>query len=129
FITEGLPLDLLPEGNVGGSFYKYRANGDVLIKSGAYPIVAAKNYGKGRVVALAYVDEGFTPKSVDPVETKTYWDYWEYQYGLLARSILWATGRDVGVRTSVLTAGPSSLKRAIVATARRRGRRGCVRNR
>src|SRR6476469_2125969 len=38
FITEGLPLELLPEGNIGGSFYKYRANGNVLIKSGAYPI-------------------------------------------------------------------------------------------
>src|ERR1043166_8819863 len=120
FITEGLSLDLLPEGNVGGPFYKYRANGDVLIKSGAYPIVAVKNYGKGRVVALGYVEEGFTPKSVDPVETKTYWDYWEYQYGLLARSILWASGRDVSVRISVLTAGPSALKLALVSNAPRR---------
>jgi hypothetical protein len=120
FITEGLSLDLLPEGNVGGPFYKYRANGDVLIKSGAYPIVAVKNYGKGRVVALGYVEEGFTPKSVDPVETKTYWDYWEYQYGLLARSILWATGRDVGVRISALMAGPSALKLALLSNAPRR---------
>src|SRR5437773_6897283 len=120
FITEGLPLDLLPEGNVGGPFYKYRANGDVLIKSGAYPIVAVKNYGKGRVVALGYVDEGFTPKSVDPVETKTYWDYWEYQYGLLARSILWATGREVGVRIGALSAGPSALKLALVSNVPRR---------
>ena len=120
FITEGLSLDLLPEGNVGGPFYKYRANGDVLIKSGAYPIVAVKNYGKGRVVALGYVEEGFTPKSVDPVETKTYWDYWEYQYGLLARSILWASGRDVSVRISVLTAGPSALKLALVSNVPRR---------
>ena len=84
FITEGLPLELLPEGSSGGSFYKYRANGEVLIKSGAYPIVAAKNYGKGRVVALAYTEEGFTPQSIDPVETKIYWNYWEYQYSLLA---------------------------------------------
>jgi hypothetical protein len=67
FITEGLPLELLPEGSSGGSFYKYRANGEVLIKSGAYPIVAAKNYGQGRVVALAYTEEGFTPQSIDPV--------------------------------------------------------------
>jgi hypothetical protein len=120
FITEGLPLDLLPEGNVGGSFYKYRANGDVVIKSGAYPIVAVKNYGKGRVVALGYVEEGFTPKSVDPVETKTYWDYWEYQYALLARSILWATGRDAGVHINSLTAGNDGLKLALVSHAPRR---------
>ena len=78
FITEGLPLELLPEGNAGGPFYRYQAQGDVLIKSGPNPIAAVKNYGKGRVVALAYVEEGFTPKSIDPNAEKIYWDYWEY---------------------------------------------------
>ena len=110
FITEGLPLELLPEGTTGGDFYKYRANGDVLIKSGAYPIVATKSYGKGRVIALAYQEEGFTPPSINPVETKIYWNYWEYQYSLLARSILWASGRDTPVRINELTAGPASIK-------------------
>jgi hypothetical protein len=110
FITEGLPLELLPEGNIAGPFYKYRANGGVLIKSGAYPVVAAKSYGKGRVVALAYTEEGFTPQSVNPVETKIYWDYWEYQYSLLARSILWASGREAEVRIDALTAGDLGVK-------------------
>ncbi|HEY0380208.1 MAG TPA: beta-galactosidase trimerization domain-containing protein [Pyrinomonadaceae bacterium] len=104
FITDGLPLELLPEGNVGGSFYKYGASGDVLVKSGEHPVVAVKNYGKGRVVALGYVEEGFTPQSVNPVETKIYWDYWEYQYALLGRSILWAAGREPGARLTSLTA-------------------------
>src|SRR2546427_2136522 len=120
FITEALPLELLPEGNVGGSFYKYRANGDVLIKSGRYPIVAVKNYGEGRGGAFAYVEEGFTPQSGDPGGTKSYWDYWEYQIALLARAILWSTGRDVGVHISALTAGPSALKLALVSNAPRR---------
>jgi hypothetical protein len=104
FITDGVPLELLPEGNVGGSFYKYRAAGDVLVRSGEWPVVAVKNYGKGRVVSLAYVDEGFTPQSVNPFETRIYWDYWEYQYSLLARSILWASGRDPSVRLSSFAA-------------------------
>ena len=39
-------------------------------------------------MALAYVEEGFTPKSIDTDEDKIYWDYWEYQY-YLARSLLW----------------------------------------
>ncbi|HZE71558.1 MAG TPA: beta-galactosidase trimerization domain-containing protein [Pyrinomonadaceae bacterium] len=104
FLTEGLALDLLPEGNDGGSFYKYKPNGDVLIKSGDYPIVASKNYGKGRVIALAYVDEGFTPQSIKPVETKIYWDYWEYQYSLFARAILWAAGREPVLHISSLSA-------------------------
>jgi hypothetical protein len=109
FITEGLPLELLPEGNAGGPFYEYQAQGDVLIKSGPNPIAAVKNYGKGRVVALAYVEEGFTPKSIDPNAEKIYWDYWEYQYSLLARSLLWASGRETPVRIKSLTANEREL--------------------
>ncbi len=123
FITDGLPLELLPEGNVGGSFYKYRASGDVLVKSGEHPVVAVKNYGKGRVVALGYVEEGFTPQSVNPVETKIYWDYWEYQYSLLARSILWAAGREPGVRLNSLTAGDANSSVVKLALASDQPRR------
>jgi hypothetical protein len=119
FITEGLPLELLPEGSSGGSFYKYRANGEVLIKSGAHPIVAAKNYGKGRVVALGYTEEGFTPESINPVEMRIYWNYWEYQYSLLARSILWASGREVDVRINELTATSNSIKLIVRSTTLR----------
>jgi Beta-galactosidase trimerisation domain/Beta-galactosidase len=119
FITEGLPFELLPEGNSGGSFYQYHAQGDVLIKSGPNPVVATRNYGKGRVVALAYVEEGFTPKSIDPYEEKIYWDYWEYQYSLLARSLLWASGRDIPVRIRSLTANDRELSLSLSSPAKR----------
>jgi hypothetical protein len=119
FITEGLPLELLPEGNAGGSFYKYRANGEVLIKSGPNPILATKNYGKGRVVALAYVEEGFTPQSINPTDAKIYWDYWEYQYSLLARSILWATGRTTSVQIKSLTANNSGINLSVTTTTQK----------
>ena len=109
FITDGLPLELLPEGNVGGSFYKYRANGDVLIKSGSYPVVAVKNFGKGRVVAFGYTEQGFTPESINPTENKIYWDYWEYQYSLLARSIFWAARREPSVQINSLAANPTNI--------------------
>ncbi|HEV8169473.1 MAG TPA: hypothetical protein VGP59_09000, partial [Pyrinomonadaceae bacterium] len=72
FITEGLPLELLPEGTVGGSFYRYKSKGDVLIRSGAHPIMSVSNHGKGRVVAMAYLEEGFTPQSINPIENKIY---------------------------------------------------------
>ena len=95
FITAGLPIDLLPEGNVGGAFYKYQAKGDVLLKSGDYPIAAVSTYGKGRVVAFAYMEEGFIPSGADPLGSAEeegfsaagdpsaygiYWNYWEYYY-------------------------------------------------
>lgn len=116
FINEGLPLELLPEGNAGGSFYKYRATGDVLIKSGTNPVVAVKNYGKGRVVALAYIEEGFTPQSTNPTESKIYWDYWEYQYSLLARSLLWAAGRDSKVQIKSLIADSDNISLSLSST-------------
>jgi len=110
FITDGIPLDLIPEGVVGGQFYKYRAAGDVLIKSGDYPVLAVKTYGKGRVVSLAYVEQGFMPEAVDPVATHIYWDYWEYQYALLTRCLLWAAGRDAGLTLSGLSATPEGAQ-------------------
>ena len=115
FITEGLPLDLLPEGTIGGSFYRYQPKGDVLIKSGNLPILGVRNYGKGRVVAMAYVEEGFTPQSIDPIENKLYWNYWEYQYSLLARAVLWAAGRSVPVHIESLTGSETGLKLALNA--------------
>src|SRR5215217_451452 len=118
FITEGLPLELLPEGTVGGSFYQYKSRGDVLIKSGAHPIMSVSNYGKGRVVALAYLEEGFTPQSINPIENKIYWDYWEYQYSLLARALLWAAGRNTPVRIQSLTASEAGLKLSLNAASR-----------
>ncbi|HZN00801.1 MAG TPA: beta-galactosidase, partial [Pyrinomonadaceae bacterium] len=118
FITEGLPLELLPEGTVGGSFYRYKSRGDVLIKSGAHPIMSVSNYGKGRVVAMAYLEEGFTPQSISPIENKIYWDYWEYQYSLLARALLWAAARNTPVRIQSLTASEESgLKLSLNASS------------
>ena len=116
FITEGFPLELLPEGNGGGSLYQYKAQGDVLIKSGSNPIVAVKNYGKGRVVAMGYVEEGFTPQASNPYETKLYWDYWEYQYSLLARSLLWASSRNIPVHIESFKADETGLKLRLSAT-------------
>jgi hypothetical protein len=110
FITTAMPMDLLPEGNIGGRFYKYQAakDSEVLIRSGEYPILAVKNYGKGRVAAFAYLEEGFIPSVKDRTEDKIYWNYWEYYYSLLAKSIVWAAGRDgeVAINSLGVTPGP-----------------------
>jgi hypothetical protein len=116
FITQGLPLELLPEGTMGGSFYQYKSTGKVLVKSGAHPIVSVSNYGRGRVVAMAYVEEGFTPQSINPIETKINWNYWEYQYSLLARAVLWAAGRNTPVRIESLSADEQAIKLSLNAS-------------
>jgi hypothetical protein len=94
FITDGVPLELLPSGEAGGRLYKYQAKGEVLVQAGGHPLLAVRSYGKGRVAAFGYVEDGFLPEGVDPVENRVFWDYWEYQYALLARAILWAAGRE-----------------------------------
>jgi glycosyl hydrolase family 42 (putative beta-galactosidase) len=107
-ISEGLDLDLLPSGARGGRFYRYQAKGDVAIEAAGLPVVATRTYGRGRVVAFATVGDGFIPEAVDPVKTRTYWDYWEYQYSLLARAVLWAARGEAPVRIRKLTAAPES---------------------
>jgi hypothetical protein len=108
FITRGVPLELLPAGTMGSRFYKYQPNGQVLIQSAGYPILAVKNYGKGRVASLAYVEQGFIPEVIDPVESKIYWNYWEYEYALLARCLVWAAGREGGVALQSVAANPAN---------------------
>jgi hypothetical protein len=105
-ITEGIDLSLVPSGARGGRFYRYEARGDVAIEAAGLPVVATRTYGRGRVVAFATVGDGLIPEAVDPVKTKTYWDYWEYMYSLLARAVLWAA-REKGalsIRTLAATA-------------------------
>ncbi len=107
FITAGVPLELLAESKVPNKFFKYTANGDVLIKSGELPVLAVRTYGRGRVVAFAYHPQGFVPMAVDPVDSGVYWDYWEYYYSLLARAVLWASGRETPVTVESISAAVS----------------------
>jgi hypothetical protein len=121
FITSGMDPALFPEGNITGAFYKYQAAGEVLIRSGEYPILAVKPYGKGRVAAFGYLEDGFLPAGVnplagseeeanyfsagiDPISTGIYWDYWEYYYSLLAKTVAWAAGRDEPLELRSLSA-------------------------
>ena len=99
FITSGVPLELLPQSTIESAFYEYEVapGAVVIIKSGGRAIAAVGTYGKGRVVAFAFPEEGFLPQSVDPYRTRVYWPYWEYQYSLIARALVWAAGREGGL--------------------------------
>lgn len=134
-ITEGLDLDLIPSGARGGRFYRYEAKGDVAIEAAGLPVVATRTYGKGRVVAFAAVGDGLVPEAVDPVKTRTPWDYWEYQHALLARAVLWAARGEADVRIRSLRATPeaglslvlaSRTPRTVAVEARARGANGTV---
>ena len=119
-ITEGLDLSLLPSGARGGRFYRYQARGDVVVEAAGLPVIATRTYGKGRVVAFATVGDGLVPEAVDPVKTRTYWDYWEYQHSLLARAVLWAAREKGDLSIRKLEATPESGLTLVLAGPRAR---------
>jgi len=116
FVTDGLDLSLVPSGPSGGRFYRYEPAGDVLVEAGGLPVVAAKTYGKGRVVALAWAGEGFVPEPVDPFEAHVDWDYWEYEHALFARAVRWAAGREADMRVASLDASAGGVTLALEST-------------
>ena len=114
FITEGVDFALLARG--GQEFYRYQAGGDVIIQAGGRPVAAVKAFGRGRVVAFAQTGEGLVPDPVDPVATRSYGPYWEHQYALLARAIVWAAGREGDLRLRALSATESEGLSLTLAT-------------
>ncbi len=60
-----------------------------------HPVVAVKKYGKGRVVALAYLENGFIPQPKNPWGTGLHYSYWEYMWSLVAKSVIWAAGKKL----------------------------------
>jgi Beta-galactosidase trimerisation domain/Beta-galactosidase len=99
FITDNVPFDSFPAEDM--KHYKYRLGPDSkLLVEGPQgePIVATKMFGKGRVVALGYVNHGLSPDIDWNFLGKQDGHWWEYFYSLLGRSIMWAGREDPQVR-------------------------------
>lgn len=94
YITKGVAFEAFPWSHMG--VYPYQNNnGEVLAESSeGNPVVAVSNYGKGRVVAMAYPERGFLPRMDDPWETGLNYPYWEYMWSLVARSVVWAADKE-----------------------------------
>jgi hypothetical protein len=95
FVTDNVPFESFPATDL--KHYKYRLGPEAkLLVQGpdSEPIVATKMYGKGRVVALGYVNHGLSPDIDWNFLGKQDDHWWEYFYSLLGRSIMWAGGQD-----------------------------------
>jgi Beta-galactosidase trimerisation domain/Beta-galactosidase len=95
FVTDNVPFESFPANDL--KHYKYRLGRDAkLLVEGPQgePVVATKMYGKGRVVALGYVNHGLSPEIDWNFLGKQDDHWWEYFYSLLGRSIIWAGGQD-----------------------------------
>ncbi len=104
FITRNVPLDFFPTEYL--KHYKYRLGREataLVAGPDGEPIVATKTYGRGRVVALGYLNRGLSPEIPwkDLGERDDHW--WEYFYSLLCRSILWAAKREPLLELGAMT--------------------------
>jgi len=149
FVTRNIPFSTFP---ATMEHYKYRlAEGALALATGpeGAPIIASRALGRGRVVALGYVNAGLSPAvDVRPPEgardssvlgqphfgSNDHW--WEYFYSLLCRSIVWAAKRESGVRFAPIAAEVASGSGAVSLSIPVEGRPGaraevrvCVSNR
>ncbi|MCD6444006.1 beta-galactosidase [Candidatus Bathyarchaeota archaeon] len=96
YVTRGIPFETYPFQYL--RYYKYEASDDAMIlvrSTKGHPIVAVKNYGKGRVVAIAYLSYGLSPMIPWEIYDHAVSDYyWEYIYSLLLKAIIWAAGKE-----------------------------------
>lgn len=94
YITNGIEFNAFPWGHMGA--VKYQNNqGDILLETGnGNPVLAIREYGKGRVVAMAYPEEGLLPRMDNPWVTGLNYAYWEYMWPLVARSVVWASKKE-----------------------------------
>jgi len=111
YVTSGVPFGALPTDRMG--VLPYRASGEVLVTADGAPVMAVKQYGEGRVVALGYDNFGFSPRVSDPWRCELTYPYWEYGYSLLCRAIVWAADREPAVRLSDLSTSDGSVRARI----------------
>jgi hypothetical protein len=94
FITRGVLLEAFPWGHMGVYPYKEN-NGEVLLHTTkGNPVLAISQLGKGRIVAMAYPETGLLPRVDNPWETGLNYPYWEYLWSMVARSVVWASGKQ-----------------------------------
>jgi len=98
-LTTGLPWEALPP----TACSVYKANGELLAKAGDRPLLAVREEGQGRIAAFGYNTSWQGPGSysngiIPWVRNAAQFPYWEYQYSLLARAMLWAARREPEVQ-------------------------------
>jgi hypothetical protein len=95
YITRAVPIESFPFSDLSNFLYRAEPGAKVLVESkSGHPVVAVKQFGKGRVVAFTYRNEGlswYMPMAANGHFTRV---YWEYFYSLLCRSLIWAAGRE-----------------------------------
>jgi hypothetical protein len=111
YIVRNIPFEALPYPAL--QHYRYRLARDaqaLATGKGGGPVVAVKQYGRGRVVGLGYHNYGLFPE-LRARRGELNESFWEYLFGLLMRSIIWAARKEPGVQLTAVA--PSAPKFAV----------------
>jgi len=108
YITRGVPFDTFPWGQL--SVARYDATGQVLLATAdGAPVLAVQTFGKGRVVAFAYHEQGLIPAVHQVFETGLSYNYQEYLWSLVARSVAWAAKAEPRAAIQSVTPNESGV--------------------
>ena len=97
-IVSGVCWESMPMGTAVAlhDFKKVADGATLLVEAGGTPVLATRQVGAGRVVAINWYagrhSSGLTPEE-DAAKCPS-WDYWEQFYNLLGRATLWAAGKE-----------------------------------
>jgi hypothetical protein len=111
YLANGIPFEALPYPALKHFRYQLAPDAQALVTGvdGA-PVVAVKQYGKGRVVALGYHSYALFPQLTGK-RGELNENFWEYLYGLLMRSIIWAARKEPQISVaSVAARGEVAVK-------------------
>ncbi len=109
YLVNGLPFEVFPYPALQHFKYELAPDAEALATGAdGCPVIAVKQYGRGRVVGLAYHAQNIWPT----IEAKR-WDtkeaFWEYLCGLLMRSLIWAAGKEPAVQLHQVAPAPACV--------------------
>ncbi len=103
FIVNGIPFEALPYPAL--KHYQYRlARGAqaLVVGENESPVVAVREFGKGRVVGLGYHAEGLFPY-LEARRGELTENFWEYLFSLLMRSMIWAARKEPQIQVAAVS--------------------------
>ena len=94
YITRGVPLTALPRDHLKHRRFRVTDGATVLATAGSDPVVAVKQVGKGRVVALGHESLGLAPLLRWSAYGEIGDAWWETWYSLMIRALIWAARKE-----------------------------------
>ncbi len=115
YVVNGIPFGALPYGPLRHYVYRLGKDAKALAtgEDGA-PVVAVKQFGKGRVVGLGYYNYALFPE-LETRRGQLNGTFWEYLFSLLMRSIIWAGRKEPSLQLAGIETPPARLRSSKVA--------------